>query len=322
MRSNRPYRLSLLTQAQLRELNVLRPGIAVRDTLLLWAQILAAWAIVAVWPAWWVAALAVPVIGTRYYGLYIIGHDGLHRRLFRDARLNDLWNDALIIGAIGAITRLNRRNHIQHHATLASLDDPDRYKYINANKATRSRHALALTGLPYVIKAIGNVFLDKRARSIATVDNRHSVRDLAILVCWQAGLIGGLTMAIGWWAYPALWLLPVYTFTYAADIVRVFLEHAMPGDDHRADADLRLISYRSSAIERRFFAPMNMNFHAAHHLWPSIPYYNLGRADMLMRQSAGHDSGLIWRDSYLAYLWAYWRSLPWARALAPEVLSA
>jgi len=124
-----------------------------------------------------------------------------------------------------------------------------------------------------------------------------------------------------------LWLLPVYLFTYAADMVRVFLEHSLPMNDDDADRTLRLITYRSNAVERHFFAPMNMNFHTAHHLWPSIPYYGLPEADRLIRQSPRCDSGLIWRGSYLAYLLDYARRLPWNTAsvgvrTGPETLGA
>ena len=79
-------RASLLTVEQMRALNKLRPARAMRDTIMLWLQITAVWAVVAVFPLWWVVNLAIPVIGTRYYALYIIGHDGLHRRIFDEIR--------------------------------------------------------------------------------------------------------------------------------------------------------------------------------------------------------------------------------------------
>jgi fatty acid desaturase len=49
---------------------------------------------------------------------------------------------------------------------------------------------------------------------------------------------------------------------------------------------------------------MNMNYHAVHHLWPSIPYYNLPAADREIRAD-GESSGLEWRGLYLLYLFRY-----------------
>lgn len=292
-----PWRKTLLTAAELERLNRLRPARVARDTAWLWSQIFLAWTFVALWPTWWTIMFAIPVIGTRYYALFIIGHDGLHRRLFESRRLNDAWNDIFVLGAIGAITRLNRRNHMEHHMTLGLPHDPDRFKYISDDKMRTISLVFSLTGLRYVLRALNNVFRPNRKNS-----DHYTLRDVAILAFWQAGLIGGLSWSIGWWAYFVLWLLPVYVFTFTADIVRVFLEHSHPGADVHFDTRQRLVSFVSNPIERCFFAPLNMNFHAAHHLWPSIPYYNLPNADRMMRDTSIADEAILWRQSYVGYL--------------------
>src|SRR5262249_35456749 len=136
----------------------------------------------------------------------------------------------------------------------------------------------------------------------------YTARDLAVIGCWQAALIAGLSLAIGWWAWPLLWLTPIYVFTFLADNLRSFAEHSHPESDAAADQH-RLITFVSNPLERLFLAPMNMNYHAVHHLWTSIPYYNLPQADQELRgQSAA--AGLEWRRSYLGYLWRYGRALP------------
>jgi fatty acid desaturase len=298
----------------LRELRRLRPWIAVRDTFLGWLGIACGFALVAAFPVWFVVALAIPLIGTRYYSLLIVAHDGLHRRLFESPKASDLWNDLFLIGPIGAITRLNRRNHMIHHGQLATPRDPDRYKYVGSNKTSRLRFVLVLTGLPYVLRAVRNVFFPPGSSaapdSTETRAKGYSGRDIAILAGWQVVLIGGLTAGIGWWAYPVLWLLPVYAFGYAADIVRVFCEHsAMTGDDE-ADATLRLVSFTSNRFERQFFAPNNMNCHIAHHLWPAIPYYNLPETERRIRaQLLERPAAPTWRRSYTGHLIGYWRWL-------------
>src|SRR5688500_5036934 len=128
------HRKTLLSPQRIRELSKLRPARAVRDTLLAWTWILAAWTVVAIWPRWWTVALAIPVIGTQYYALLIVGHDGIHRRLFRSTAWNDWFADLFVFGPVAAITRINNQNHLGHHHHLSTPDDPDLHQFSCANK--------------------------------------------------------------------------------------------------------------------------------------------------------------------------------------------
>lgn len=224
-----PYRASLLSREQLRTLTQLRPAIAIQDTAIGWLSILAAWVTVPLYPTPLVAAIAVVVVGTSYYALAILGHDGLHRRLFASVERSDLWNDLFIMGPIGAITRINRANHMEHHRATCLPHDPDRYKYLHDHKEGTFNFAFFLSGLQSLYPSLANIFVSSGRKAEAAPPKEHyRLGDLAILLGWQAALITGLTYWIGWWAaYPVLWLLPVYLFAYRADLVRVFCEHAM-----------------------------------------------------------------------------------------------
>ncbi len=304
-----PYRGRLLPNERVRELSRLRPARAIIDALGCWLVIGAAWAAVALGSPWW-TLLAVPVIGTRFYALFIIGHDGLHRRVFNESRWNDLFCDLVIFAPIGAITRINNRNHLMHHWHLSTSRDPDRHRHACFNKYSRSGFVAFLTGTSTARTSARNVFLNRDEDGIGETEGgrRYQLRDAVALLSWQAVLIGGLSWGIGWWAYPVLWILPIGLFTALGDNVRAFTEHSHPEADAAADAH-RLITYRAGTIECLFFAPFNMNYHAAHHLWPSIPYYNLPQADEEMMRHP--DAGSIdERSSYLGYLFRYWRSLP------------
>jgi fatty acid desaturase len=319
-----PFRTGLLTAAELRALTRLRPAVVVRDTMIRWLIILAAWAVAAVWPHPGVVLVCMVIVGVTYYGLLIIGHDGLHRRLFTAKDVNDRFNDLLILGPIGAVTRLNRRNHMDHHHVTCLPNDPDRHKYTHDGKEPFFPFIFFLLGASNFVTTIANIFNFGKAGSRAKPADAYNAVDLVIIGGWQVALVAGLTLGVGWWAYPVLWLAPVYLFAYRADLTRVFCEHAMLTTDEVADASMRLISFRSSWLERQFFAPQNMNHHIPHHLWPSIPYYHLPAADALIRKSAeaggpGADERLHWRASYLGFLWAYaaWRRTQRRGARAP-----
>jgi fatty acid desaturase len=323
------YRTTLLAPDRVRALSQLTPSVVVRDVAFCWTTIIAAWAAAAAYPTWWVCAIAAVVVGTRYYALFIIGHDGLHRRLWPSQQGNDLFNDVLILGPLGAITRLNNRNHLLHHRHLGNAEDPDRHRHACFNKADRLELLGFLSGATSVVRAVYHVFLagrkrhvvlpedtaamdpaesEARADSVPATDGLYRLRDLVILGTWQVALILGLTLAFGWWGYPAMWLAPVYVFTFLADNFRSFVEHSHPEPDQHADRH-RLVTFESSPLERLFIAPMHMNLHVAHHLWVGIPYYHLPEAD---REMCLHplSKELERRRSYLGYLLRYWLALP------------
>jgi fatty acid desaturase len=311
-------RKTLIPIDRIRALSRLRPGRVIWDTFCCWALIFCAWTAVALWTYWWTVLIAIPLIGSRYYALFIIGHDGIHRRLFRRAGVNDWFNDLFCYGPIGAITHINNKNHLAHHHYLATDHDPDRHKYTCLNKATGPALIGYLIGATSIFLSIKHAFWDHAQPVGEPNDSQDSagyrIGDLAILAGWQTVLIGGLTWTIGWWAYPLLWLVPTFVFFVLADNFRTFAEHSHPEADDEADRH-RLITFLSNPLERWFFAPMNMNFHTVHHLWPSIPYYNLPEADSIIRAQNPPES-LEWRRTYLGYLWRYWLNLPLTPCLA------
>lgn len=312
LQSYLPYRAQLLRREELQQLGRLQPAVAARDTVLLWLQILLAWAVAARYPMVWCNVLMACIVGNRYYSLFIIGHDGLHRRLHESRNVNDWWNNLLLIGPLGAITRLNRRNHMTHHGALALPTDPDYYKYQRRTALGLTAYLWSLTGLPLVWNAARNVYAVGQATAdTATAPDavKYRAHEICIVVAWQLTLIGGLTLTFGWWGYFLMWLAPVYVFTCAADIVRVFCEHSvLHAEDSECGLSDRMVTFQSYWLERQLFSPMNMNHHAAHHLWPSIPYYNLPQATRLIkaRIECGQSSQVSifrWQGSYLDYLW-------------------
>ena len=167
------------------------------DTAGSWLLIILAWCVVAWQPVWWTVLPAMVVVGNRYYALFIIGHDGLHRRLFKSRWLNDRFSDLLIFAPIGGITRLNNRNHLLHHAHLATNDDPDRHKYACFNKAGVILMFGFLVGLTSVARSVSNVFLGKKPaagsdRSSDRPSEGYRLSDVLLLGVWQLGLIAGV----------------------------------------------------------------------------------------------------------------------------------
>ncbi len=171
-----PWRRTLLTADQVRSLSQLRPARVVMDAMRSWALIIGAWAVVAYHPAWWTVLPAIPLIGSAYYALFIIGHDGLHRRLFHGRTRNDLFNDLVVLGAIGAITRINNLNHLEHHDHLATADDPDRHKYGCFNKWESGRLIAYLSGVATLITSAKHVYVTNSSPNRPEADPARAAR--------------------------------------------------------------------------------------------------------------------------------------------------
>ena len=303
-----PHR-SLLTIEEVRELSRLTPQRVCVDVLVNWLCIVAAWYAAYRWPTWWVYVLAFLVVGNRYYSLFIVGHDGLHRRLFSSITLNERFTDLFILGPIGAITRTGKRNHLAHHLHLSTAKDPDRHRHACFNKSDHAEFGLFLSGISGFWSSVSNVYFKKESKKTGDFEsNRLGALDLTIIVGWQLLIWLGLSSVLGWWAPVALFYAPLYCLTYLTDNFRSFAEHSHPESDQKADLH-RLVTYVAPRWELELFAPMNMNYHAALHLWPSIPYYNLPKADNMIRER-NTSAELEWRSSYVDYLNVYWRALP------------
>jgi fatty acid desaturase len=214
----------LLPRERVNELSKLKPSIVIRDTIISWSIIITAFIIIYFYTIWWVVLLMIPIVGSTYYSLFIIGHDGMHQRLFKEKKTNDLFCDVFIFGFIGAITRINKTNHLNHHRYLSTEMDPDRYKYSCVGKETTITVFFFLAGFQTFYNTFINVLLKKHEQSINPNPEKikYKIRDIIILLFCQLLLIGGLTYFIGWWAYPILWLLPFYIFTFCADNFRAF----------------------------------------------------------------------------------------------------
>jgi fatty acid desaturase len=105
-----------------------------------------------------------------------------------------------------------------------------------------------------------------------------------------------------------LWLAPLATLTALCHLVRSFVEHAITDSETEAHRN-RLITIRSNLIERGLLSPYFMNYHAEHHLVPSVPAPRLRQ----LQKRLAHRSDLppvLVRRSYGGAIRRYVRELP------------
>jgi fatty acid desaturase len=273
------------------------------------AYLAAAWIIIAgsiaavgVWTHWWMVAIGFVVISSRQQALLNVEHDCIHASFTRDKRRDAVIGIALCASPVGSPWHATRARHLAHHRLITTADDPDLPLHDTSDKATR--RALAKYFSVGLLGGYALMVLLKGSPS--TVARAERWRDLRNLALAQAVLWAAMWLAVGWWAYPLLWVLPLVTLTTGCHLLRSFVEHAVLSEE-RPDHDNLLISITSNPVERAMVAPFNMNYHAEHHLYPAVPARRLPELRQVLETSP--EPPRLLRSTYLAALGRYARSL-------------
>lgn len=301
-------------KSAINDLMRLTPGRVYIDILLSWIVIFGSFVFCSIIKEWWAFVLAFPVIGCAQYALFIIGHDGLHGSIHSDKKVNDLVARWFVYGPMFMGFEDGKRNHLEHHKSLGSPQDPDRYLHTFSNKNTPSKFLLFCSGLSTFLKTVIKVSpFAKNKLKTADVESpavnsgseksdslkRYFIERIPVMV-WQPILFSTIVFALHlpFWVYIALWIAPIYFGVFVPDEIRAFCDHAILMRDDEAADEKRLVSFDPPLLERLYFSPHEMNYHAEHHLWARIPYYNLPKAHKLVR-----DCGSITvRRSYMSFL--------------------
>jgi fatty acid desaturase len=248
---------------------------------------------------------AMIVIAARQHALLVIMHDATHFRLLASKVLNDRVANWFCGFPVGLVTSLYRRGHLVHHSFTNTVRDP---YYVQMKDhphfrtpLPRRRFARLLAGDAiglnlsewgdFVAPWLGWAFLFRRSEGNGLSRGER----LEFAAFWLILAVG--VAASGQGLYLAtMWIVPSFTLLLLFARVRIVSEHIC---EEQPDELKRTRHVDAYGWERFLFAPMNINYHIAHHLFPSIPFYNL--PDMhatLMRDPyfAGH--ALIYRSYF------------------------
>ncbi|WP_405884026.1 fatty acid desaturase family protein [Streptomyces sp. NBC_01136] len=300
----------LLDIAQVRELSWRSPWRATLAIARQWAVIGAAAAGAIWWGQWYGYVLAIVVIATRQHALAVLMHDGAHRLLFADRRINDLLSDVLLAFPLFISTTLYRRHHLEHHRWLNTERDPD-FDPAALDNTTGDwvrLFAKDAVGLG-LLKTVGT--LDQFSLLPVLRGDREAAR--AMGAARRNLFLGGLALLVtalvvtGWWtAFLLLWIVPMLTALSMILRLRDMAEHVGCDQDSGIGGTRTVLA---PALERLLFSPCRINYHLAHHLYPSVPCYRLGELhrrlmenEAVRRKAHVSRSYLFGRSSVLSHV--------------------
>ena len=252
-----------------------------------WGVIGLAGAAAVLWPV--LIPLAVMIIGTRQLGLAILMHEAAHAGLHPNLKLNDWVGHWLCAVPVGASLPAYRTYHLAHHKYAQQAEDPDlplSAAFPTTRASLRRKIVRDLTGQTFFKQRVlfaFKAFSTQRDEDMAegAVVTGRSVAPFLII---NAGLLAMAALTGVWWAYFALWLLPLATWFPMVTRLRNIAEHACV-EGSATDPFRAARTTRASWWERALVAPYWVNFHAEHHLFMHVPCWKLPALHRMVRST-------------------------------------
>ncbi|MEE4360097.1 MAG: fatty acid desaturase [Pseudomonadales bacterium] len=264
-----------------------------------WMQVIAIFAMVALWTNPLTVLLGVVLLGGRQLGFGILVHECGHRTLFATPRLNDLVGDWLAAPPTFNNMRAYMKGHLVHHRDAGTAEDPDLPNYrdypISRARLRRKlwRDLSGQTGWR-TLRGVGRTLaafprLGETARRAVARAVAMNLLILAVLVAVGEG-----------WLY-LLWIAAYVFVLPAVSRIRQVAEHGAVPDLLDRDPRRNTRSVRSNLLSRALFSPHQVNWHLEHHCMASVPIYNLGRLHRYLCRHGYYD-GVDFPSGYLALL--------------------
>jgi len=244
------------------------------------------------YPRWWTAALLSLWSIRNFNCAAQLVHESDHGTLLRDPRVNQGMGN-LFAYLLGYTRSGHRTAHMDHHLYLNTERDPD--IIFSQPSASAAAVLRGLLGDLLFVSALKRLLQYSQSSDRATYSvspwRRLTPRGLIAMVrsmmpvaLAQLALLAVFTLAGGPWAYLLLHVLPIMTLYPLQIRVRSIAEHGFEAG-YRPDTPQEAWLTRTSrlnVLERWIIAPFGQYLHYEHHVFPSIPNYNLHRVHRLL----------------------------------------
>lgn len=247
------------------------------------------------WPNPIVLLLSIFLIGTRQHALFVIAHDAAHYLLYETRWLNDAVGRACAM-VQGLSMCTYRVIHRLHHNNLYGELDPDtalhggypRGRWYLMRKLLKDlsgltawkTYAYFLGGAPALNTATNVAMrpLDDTSEKL----RREARRDRNAVIGFHLAALALFAWSGHLVQYLVLWILPLVTVVQAILRLRAIAEHGAT-TDFSSPLTAARTNVLPAWLEWLLF-PHRVNYHIEHHLYASVPHYNLPR---LHREMAG-----------------------------------
>lgn len=268
------------------------------------ALVLSGFALHATWGTWW----SVPVFilhGALINFLYAAQHELSHWTVFKTRRLNEIF------GRIVGFTQLYPRDfdQFQHFAHHRHTQDWEHDTELIREHWSLGSYLIYLSGVSYWASRIPRLFVltfgGDTAIPMGEDDKWRVVRETRWHMAGYAA-IAALSLWFQSWAAVTFWLAPLI-LTKCIHQLQNTIEHL--GLTHEDNTWENTRTVRTNPLMR--WMGWNMQYHTAHHTFPSVPFHRLPDLHNEIIENTGVAPNTM---SYLGFQLEVIRQLGWRRS--------
>lgn len=226
---------------------------------------------------------ATMLIAARMHAIIVLSHDAAHYLIARNKKYNDAIAEYCITLPLFASLKRYRTLHFAHHKHLWTDKDPEVLFH-----RTYEEFQFPLTkGKMFKIllfDTLGVHFAMYTWRKISQKafwkQSYYSFRlDYFLYYLLLFYVLFHMDLFV---CYLQFWIIPYITWYQVIWRIRVISEHNAVPEDVLSGTR----TTRANIIDHLFFGPNNANYHAEHHLYPSVPFFNLPKLHTRLMKDA------------------------------------
>jgi fatty acid desaturase len=248
---------------------------------------------------------AVIWIGARQNGLGVMMHEAVHYRLFANRKWNDWVGEVFTAWPILVTVHAFRQTHFAHHRHVNKPNDPDwERKQNELFEYPKSGLDMLFITLKYMVGyyAIKQITEINQGREVPT--RLKLLRLSFYLVVLAASIVFHF-----WLGLLIYWIVPLFTYFLWIIYVRGVAEH-FGGIENHDDLLQKTRHIEANWFERLLIAPNYIHVHIGHHLYPSVPFYNLRKLQRLLMQNPDYACRAHVTKGYIAFIFELLGSSP------------
>jgi|SRR5690554_873258 len=240
---------------------------------------------------WAIYLVGAIIMSTRLYAFQSLSHEACHYHLHSNKKTNEVIAHLLVTWPIFVHLDTMRKAHLTHHRHLQTEKDPE-VKHLDypefqiplSKKQFLTICLKDLSGFNFV------KYRWKKLPKTILMQDLPPLQRLFYTFLFLTLLYFNLLL-------PAivLWLIPYMTIYQLLNRIRLYYEHF----NLNKNKEHPLRTLHLSRLGAFFLAPYSLGYHAEHHLFPGIPFYNLPQLHKIISRNNRYSHSIELETNYL-----------------------